>query len=102
MASCMYMPRQGKLDQLYHVSEFLKKKHNYIMVFDHTDPDVGDAQCVKEYWNDTVYGEFHEDLPPNAPQYRGFGFKMQVFIDAGNSGHSVTHIPRKGFIYISE
>ena len=63
MASCMAMPRQGHLDQLYHVLAWLKKKHNSEMVFDTAETDVGDAQFAKEDWNNTVYGEFHEDLP---------------------------------------
>ena len=50
----------------------LKKKNNSEMVFDPTDTDVGDAKFTKEYWNGTVYGECHEDLPPDAPQYIEF------------------------------
>ena len=47
---------QGHLDQSYHLFAFLKKKHNSVMVFDTTDPDVGDAQFAKEDWNNIVYG----------------------------------------------
>ena len=48
MASCMAMPRQGRLEQLYHVFEFLKKKHNSKMLFDPTEPDFGDDPFSKE------------------------------------------------------
>ena len=44
----MAMPRQGNLDQLYHVFAFLKKKHNSKMVFDPNEPDVGYDQFAKE------------------------------------------------------
>ena len=39
----MAMHRQGQLDHLYHMFEFFKKKHNSEMVFDPTEPNVGDA-----------------------------------------------------------
>ena len=68
----MAMPRQGHIYQLYHMFSSLKKKNNSEMVFDPTDTDVGDAKFTKEYWNGTVYGECHEDLPPDAPQYIEF------------------------------
>ena len=98
MASRMAMPRQGRLDKLYHVFELFKKKHNSKMVFDPIDTDVGDAQFSKEDWNYTVYGECHEDLPPDAPQCRGFILKTRAFVEADNAGNYVTRRSRAGFI----
>ena len=98
MASCMDMPRQWHVDQLYYVFEFLKKKNNPEMVYDPTEPDVGDAQFAKEDWNNTVYGKNHEYLPPYEPQDRVSGLNTRTFVDADHSGDSVTRRSRTGFI----
>ena len=57
MASMMAMPRQGHLEQLYHMFAYLKTKHNSSMVFDPTEPDVDESQFEKENWSVTVYGD---------------------------------------------
>jgi len=73
MASMMAMPRQGHLEQLYHMFAYLKLKHNSSMVFDPTEPDIDDAQFVREDWSATVYGECKEEVPSNMPEPRGIG-----------------------------
>ena len=40
MASMMAMPRKGHLDVLFQMFAFLKTKHNGVMVFDQTGPDI--------------------------------------------------------------
>ena len=68
------------------------------MMFDPNDTDVGDYQFSKEEWNDTVYGECHEYLPPDALQCRGPRFNMRVLVDADHARDSVTRRSRTGFI----
>ena len=68
------------------------------MVYDPTDPNVGDAQLAKEDWKDTVYGDFHEDILLDAPQGRGFMFNMRAFVDSDHAVDSVTCRSRTGFI----
>ena len=46
MASMMALPREGHLDQLYHLFAYLSSKHNAEMVFDPTVPDF-DKSCFK-------------------------------------------------------
>ena len=67
MASMMALPRQGHLHQLYHMFSFLKMKHNGVMVFDPTIPDINDSSFPKEDWTAASYGECTEELPTNAP-----------------------------------
>jgi len=98
MASCMAMPRRGHLEQLYHMFAFLRKKHNSEMVFDPTEPEIDEASFEQQDWKDTVYGECKEELPTNAPEPRGFGFKMRAFVDSDHAGDSVTRRSRTGFI----
>ena len=61
MASSMALPREGHLEQLYHIFAYLKLKHNLEMVFDPSEPDIDPALFPKEDWGDMVYGECKEE-----------------------------------------
>jgi hypothetical protein len=98
LASMMAMPRQGHLQQLFHMFAFLKAKHNASMVFDPTELDIDESKFVKEDWTAAAYGECHEDLPPNAPKPRGVAFTIRAFVDSDHAGDVVTRRSRTGFI----
>lgn len=63
MASMIAQPREGHLDQLFHIFAFLKIRHNAEMVFDPTPPDIGEDEFEQKDWSHTVYGDIKEDLP---------------------------------------
>ncbi len=98
MASMMAMPRQGHLEQLYHMFAFLNTKHNGCMVFDPTVPDIDESLFVKEDWSATPYGVHKEALPDNAPEPLGIEFTMRAFVDADHAGEILTRRSRTGFI----
>lgn len=98
MASMMAMPRQGHLEQLYHMFAYLKIKHNSSMVFDPTEPDIDDTQFPKEDWTASAYGDCREELPPNMPDPKGVGFTMRAFVDSDHAGELTTRRSRTGFI----
>ena len=98
MASCMALPRQGHLDQLYHIFGYLKNKHNTELVLDPSTPDINESLFEKQDWKDTVYGLSKEEIPPNIPQARGFGFKIVAYVDSDHAGDSITRRSRTGFI----
>jgi len=98
MASMMAMPRQGHLEQLYHMFAYLKLKHNSSMVFDPTEPDIDESQFTREDWSATVYGECSEELPSNMPEPRGIGFTMRAFVDSDHAGEITTRRSRTGYI----
>ena len=98
MASHMALPRQGHLDQLYHMFGFLKLKHNSEMVLDPSEPEINEDQFPKEDWQHTPYGKGHEIVPPNAPKFRGLGFKIIAYVDSDHAGDSITRRSRTGFI----
>ena len=54
MASCMALPREGHLDELYHMFAYLKFKHNLEMVFDPTYPDIDETLFPRENWKHTL------------------------------------------------
>jgi len=98
MASCMALPREGHLKQLFHMFSYLKNKHNSEMVFDPSDPEIDELLFQKEDWTNTVYGSCSEDKPPNAKEPRGYGFKIRAYVDSDHAGDSVTRRSRTGFI----
>ena len=98
MASCMAMPRQGHLEQLFHIFAYLKNKHNSQMIFDPSDPNVDESLFPIEDWTNTVYGNCSEDLPPNMPEARGFEPIIRVYVDSDHAGDSITRRSRTGFI----
>jgi hypothetical protein len=98
MASMMALPRQGHLQQLYHMFSFLKTKHNGVMVFDPTVPDINQSSFPKEDWSAAAYGECKEDKPTNAPKPRGLGMTMRAFVDSDHAGDIATRRSRTGFL----
>ena len=98
MSSHMALPRVGHLDQLFHMFSYLKRCHNSELVFDPSDRIV-DVDRFKEYdWSSSEYGDVSEALPTNAPESRGLGFVMVVYVDADHAGNVITRRSRTGFI----
>ena len=99
MASHLALPREGHLQQLFHIFGYLKRNHNSEMVFDPSDPQVDMNQFPRQDWESTEFGnDLSEDLPRNAPEPRGIGFVMRAFVDADHAGDSITRKSRTGFI----
>ena len=98
LASMMALPRRGHLEAVFHMFAFLKNKHNDVMVFDPSKPDLDESQFPREDWSATPYGECNEDIPGNAPPPRGIGFTMRAFVDSDHAGDLVTRRSRTGFI----
>ena len=99
LSSCLALPREGHLEQLFHIFAYLKKKHNTEMVFDPSYPVIDKAKFERQDWSNTVYGdELKEDLPPDMPKSRGFGFITTVYVDADHAGDTITRRSRTGFL----
>ena len=98
MASVMALPRQGHLNTVFQMFSFLKSKHNGVMVFDPTEPNIDLSQFPIEDWSASPYSPCKEDLPTNAPAPKGIGFTMRAFVDSDHAGDSVTRRSRTGFI----
>ena len=98
MASMMALPREGHLDQLFHIFGYLKNKHNAELVLDPTVPDIDEQLFPKEDWSHTAFGHVKEELPPNAPKPRGIGFTLRAYVDSDHAGDFITRRSRTGFI----
>ena len=69
-----------------------------MMVFNPNKTEIYLSKFPKEDWSETAYGEFKEELPPNAPQERGIGMTTRDFVDSDHSGNTLTRRSRAGFI----
>jgi hypothetical protein len=47
LSSCLAMPREGRLEQVFHIFAYLKGKHNTEMIFDPSIPDVDESLFPK-------------------------------------------------------
>ena len=100
MASMMASPREGHLNQLFHIFAYLKLKHNSELVLDPTILDIDDQEFPLEDWSHTPFGHAKETLPPNAPKPYGIGFIVRAFVDSDHAGDVITRKSRTGFIIL--
>ena len=89
---------KGHLNQFYHMFAYLRIKHNTKLVFDLSEPDIDESQFPCEYWSDSAYEEFSEDIPPNMQKPRGIGFTMWTFVYSDHADELTTRRSHTGFI----
>ena len=56
MSSNMEIPREGHLEQLFHIFAHLKKYHNTEMVFDPSNTVIGESKFQIKYWASSEFG----------------------------------------------
>ena len=101
MSSHLALPREGHLNQVYHIFGYLKKYHNTELVFDPSDPVVDESAFERRDWASSEFGHLLEEkkeLPPNMPQPRGAGFITRAKVDADHAADTITRRSRTGFI----
>ena len=68
-------PREGHLQQLFHIFAYIKRNQNSEMMFDPSDHVINESLFDRKYWTEPKFGmSLKEDMPPNMPQPRGMGF----------------------------
>ena len=90
LSSCLALPREGHMLQLFRMFSYLEMQHNCDMFFDHTVPAIDKADFSKENWDNTAYynkrGKLKEEIPTNLSTSLGKGFTMRVYIDLDHTG----------------
>ena len=97
MSSFVAMPREGHLQQLFHIFGYLKMHHNARVVLDPSYPDINIEEFEKKNWKE-FYGNTTEAKPSNAPRPLGMEFLIRCFVDADFAGDLLTRRSRSGFI----
>jgi hypothetical protein len=100
MSSQLALPREGHLEQVLHIFAHLKKYHNAEIVYDPTEPNIDESLFEAKDWASSEFGHLDgkEELPPNQPQPRGFGFTIRAKVDADHASDSVSRRSRTGFL----
>ena len=99
LSSHLAMPREGHLDQVFHMFGYLKSHHNAEMVFDPSEPVIDQEVFARQDWSTSEFGlQLEEVLPGNMPEQRGMGFTMRAFVDADHATDSMTRKSRTGFL----
>ena len=97
LSSFLAMPREGHLDAVFHLFNYLEKRHNARIVFDPCYPTI-DMTSFKECDWSSFYGKAQEAIPPNAPEPRGKDVDLRMFVDSDHAGDKRTRRSRTGFI----
>jgi hypothetical protein len=90
-------PREGHLEQLFHVFAYLKKYNRSSMVFDWTYPELDESVFMECDWSE-FYPGAKEAIPPNMPEPRGKHVVTTAFVDADHAGCKLTRRSHSGVI----
>ena len=91
------MPREGHLDQCFHMFGYLKKHDRSTMVFDETEPKIDPDSFTHCDWSE-FYPYAKEAIPPNAPEARGRAVTTHCFVDADHAGDRMTRRSHTGVL----
>jgi hypothetical protein len=93
----MVSPREGHLQQCYHIFAYLKQFNRSRLIFDDSDPSFGDAYFHVCDWSE-YYPDASEPIPPNAPEALGHAVSTTCYVDADHAGCRVTRRSQTGII----
>lgn len=97
MSRFMTTPREGHLEQVFHIFAYLKKHDKSSMVFDDTRPQFDEARFKEQDWSE-FYPGVKEAVPHNMPEARGNSIAMTAFVDADHAGCKVTRRSQTGVL----
>ena len=101
LSSYVAMPREGNLQQAFHIFAFLKRKHNARLVLDLSYPTINETAFERKEWY-KFYGDVKEEVPsetdPDYREPRGKGFVIRSSVDSDHARDSVTRRSRTGFV----
>ena len=95
-------PRDGHLQQVFHLFAYLKHHKRSKMVFDDTEPIFDENSFHVCDWSE-FYPEAEEAIPHNVPETRGHGVVTSAFVDADHAGCKATRRSHTGvFVFVNK
>jgi hypothetical protein len=95
-------PREGHLEQVFHIFAYLKHHSKSRMVFDNHEMIHDMTNFVQCDWSE-FYPGAAEAEPPNAPELRSKSVTMTCYVDADHAGCHVTRRSQSGvLIYVNK
>jgi hypothetical protein len=90
-------PREGHLQQAFHIFAYLKQFNRARLVFNDGIPDFGDTHFHVCDWS-TTYPNAAEAVPPSMPEARGHSVVTSCYVDADHAGCRVTRRSHTGLL----
>ena len=70
MSYQLALPREGHLSQVFHIFVYLKKHHNFALVFNPSYPNINIDTFPEHDWT-KFYGDVKEAMAPDMPEPLG-------------------------------
>jgi hypothetical protein len=90
-------PREGHLQQVFHIFGYLTKHERSTLVFDDTEPSF-DPKCFHKCTWRKFYPDAEEAIPPNLPKPRGKEVPTTCFVDANHAGCCIMQRSHTGVV----
>jgi hypothetical protein len=97
MSAYLAAPREGRLEQVFHIFRHLTKVPSKKIAFDLDYPEMDESRFKAYDWND-FYRDAEEAIPPNAPEPLGKPVSIHCFVDANLAGNVVTRRSQTGIL----
>ena len=97
LSSHLALPREGHLNQVYHIFGYLKASPRRRLFFDPTDPSVSESRFHRFEWED-FYRDAKEPTPIDMPPPRGRTMSIHCFVDASHAADKVTRRSQSGVL----
>jgi hypothetical protein len=94
-------PREGHLQEVYHIFAYLKQFNRAMVVFDDSEPSFDESAFHTCNWS-SHYPDCSEQIPPNAPKALGRSVSTTCYVDADHAGCLETRRSHSGIlIYVN-
>jgi len=97
MSQFLALPREGHLEQAFHIMGYLKSYRKMRILFDSGYPKVKESWFM-EYDCFDFYKDAKEALPPNMPETRGNDVILTCFVDAGHANNQKDRRSQTGIL----
>ena len=103
LSSCMSMPREGHLKQVFMMFAYLERHHNAVLLFDPTPMNFDkEGDFPKQDWSHSIYktdqSNLKESLPEGLPEPCGKEMDMVIMVDSNHAGDQATRRSCTGFL----
>ncbi len=92
-------PREGHLEAIYWIFNYLHRYPMRRLIMNHTTPDIDESVFRHDDWTD-FYGDVVEEDPSNMPVPLGNAVQMSCFVDADHAGNRVTRRSHSGIFIL--
>jgi hypothetical protein len=97
LSSYLALPREGHLDQVFHIFAYLKHHTRSKLVLDDSERKIDESRFNTPNW-DEFYPDTKEAIPLDAPEERGLPVAMTCYCDADHAGCQVTRRSTTGVL----